>query len=54
MDIAIPRENLIELDGTPLIGKVSAVLSAGSTPSSFYKIVLEAPYNTVNGWLIVK
>jgi len=110
LNLTIPRDNLIEMDGTPLIGKVSlaepviqladnklniqwkaldkegwvkiwlattnnyktggtdsykllaqlpvaaqsAILGIGSSPSSFYKIVLEAPYNTLNRWIIVK
>jgi predicted AlkP superfamily pyrophosphatase or phosphodiesterase len=29
----------------------SAVLGIGSTPSTFYKIVLEGPYNMVNRWI---
>jgi hypothetical protein len=110
LEISIPRDNLMELDGTPLIGKVSiadpvirladnkldihwktmnkegqmkiwlsttnhyklgdkdsykllaevpvshqsAIFGIGSYPSSFYKIVLEAPSNTLGRWVIVK
>jgi predicted AlkP superfamily pyrophosphatase or phosphodiesterase len=110
MGLAIPREEAMELDGIPMIGKLSlahpvilydkgrldlrwkafekdgnlkisiattnnfktggkeeykvlaevpvaqqsAVFSIGSTPSGFYKIVLEGPYNTVNQWINVK
>ncbi|MDR3715338.1 MAG: alkaline phosphatase family protein [Puia sp.] len=110
MDIPLPRENLMELDGVALIGKVSvtepavrlaegkfdihwkpvdkdghlkiwvsttnhykeggkdsykllgevpvsqrsAIFGAGSDSSAFYKIVLEAPDNTVNRWIPVK
>ncbi len=110
MNIAIPRDNLMELDGIPLIGKVSiadpvirlsdskldihwksmnkdgrmkiwlsttnnyknnekdsykllaevpvsqqsAIFGIGSYPSAFYKIVLEAPYNILNRWVLVK
>jgi hypothetical protein len=111
MDVSIPRDNLMELDGIPLIGKVSiadpvirltadnkldihwktlnkdgqvkiwlcttnnfktgekdsykllaelpaaqqsAVFGIGSYPSSFYKIVLEAQYNMLNRWVVVK
>jgi predicted AlkP superfamily pyrophosphatase or phosphodiesterase len=110
MGLNVPRDEAMELDGTPLIGKLSianpviqyengklnirwkafekvgnlkiwltttdhfktggkddykllaevpvsqqsAVLGIGSTPSSFYKIVLEAPLNTVNRWVLVK
>jgi len=110
MGLAIPREEAMELDGTPLVGKISianpviqydngklnirwkafekdgnlkiwltmtdryktggkddykllaevpvsqqsAVLGIGSTPSPFYKIVLEAPFNTVNRWIVIK
>ena len=32
----------------------SAIFGIGSTPSAFYKIVLEGPYNTVNRWVLVK
>jgi predicted AlkP superfamily pyrophosphatase or phosphodiesterase len=34
------------------VASQSAVLGIGSTPSSFYKVVLEAPYNRVNRWVI--
>jgi len=110
MNISIPRDNAMEIDGTPLIGKLSvvnptltlensklnirwkalekdgnvkiwltttnnyktggkdeykllaevpvsqqsAILGIGSYPSGFYKIVLEAPFNTVNKWIEVK
>jgi predicted AlkP superfamily pyrophosphatase or phosphodiesterase len=110
LNIAIPRNNLMEIDGVPLTGKLSvadpsiqyengrlnirwksfdkdgtvkvwltttnnfktggkdeykllaevpagqqsAILGIGSTPSSFYKVVLEGPYNTVNRWIVVK
>lgn len=110
LNLAIPRDNLLEIDGVPLTGKLSvaepsvqlengrlnirwksfekdgmvkiwltttnnfktggkdeykllaqvpaglqsAILSVESTPSSFYKIVLEGTYNTVNRWVIVK
>jgi hypothetical protein len=110
LNLAIPRDNLIEIDGVPLTGKLSvaaptvvlengrlnihwksfdkdgnvkiwltttnnyktggkdeykllaavpagqqsAILSVGSAPSSFYKIVLEGTYNTVNKWIVVK
>jgi hypothetical protein len=110
MNISIPRDYRIEMDGVPLIGKVSiadpvviyqdkkldirwkaldkegtvkiwlsttnkfkeggkdeykllaevpaaaqsAVLGIGSFPSSFYKIVLEAPNNVLNRWVEVK
>ncbi len=110
MNVTIPRDIALELDGTPLIGKVSiadpviraeggkldihwkamnkdgqvkiwltttnqfkeggkdsykllaelpvsqqsAILGIGSYPSTFYKIVLEAPYNTVNRWVILQ
>ncbi|HEY4064291.1 MAG TPA: alkaline phosphatase family protein [Puia sp.] len=36
------------------VSQQSAVLGIGSMPSSFYKIVLEAPLNTVNRWIVVK
>jgi hypothetical protein len=36
------------------VSQQSAVLGIGSTPSPFYKIVLEAPFNTVNRWIQVK
>lgn len=107
MNIPIPQDNLREIDGTSLIGKLSimnplivysgnklniqwktgekdgnvkiwlsttnnyktggkdeykllaevpvaqktAILGVGSYPSSFYKIVLEAPNNTMNRWI---
>jgi predicted AlkP superfamily pyrophosphatase or phosphodiesterase len=35
-----------------VLGIGSAV--TGSTPAAFYKIVFEAPYNTVNQWILVK
>ncbi|HEX9512711.1 MAG TPA: alkaline phosphatase family protein [Puia sp.] len=35
-------------------GQQSAILGIGSTPSAFYKVVLEGPYNTVNRWVLVK
>ncbi|HWK05323.1 MAG TPA: alkaline phosphatase family protein [Puia sp.] len=35
-------------------GQQSATLGIGSTPSAFYKVVLEGPYNTVNRWIVVK
>ena len=35
-------------------GQQSAVLGIGSTPSAFYKVVLEGTYNTVNRWVLVK
>ncbi|MBF9255008.1 alkaline phosphatase family protein [Pontibacter sp. 172403-2] len=110
MDINIPRENLMELDGVPFIGDISiskpaasyqdgeiqlswkalgkkgkvkvwmattnnfktggkdkykllkavplkqekATLSVEDLPSDFYKIVLEAPHNMVNRWIILK
>ncbi len=31
-----------------------AVVSVKEWPSSFYKLVLEGPHNTVNRWVIVK
>ena len=36
------------------VSQQSATFGVGSTPSSFYKVVLEAPYNTVNRWIQVK
>ena len=110
LNISIPRDNQLELDGVPLTGKLSvaeptvqlennrlnihwksfdkdgnikiwlsttnnfktggkdeykllaevpaaqqsAIFGIGSTPSAFYKIVLEGPYNTVNKWVLVK
>jgi hypothetical protein len=110
LNILIPRDNAMEIDGTPLIGKLSvvnpvvlyenhrlnihwksmekdgavkiwltttnnfktggkddyklllevpvveqsAILGIESSPSSFYKIVLEGPYNIVNRWVLVK
>ena len=38
------------------VSQQSAVfsISSASTPSAFYKVVLEAPYNTVNRWIKVK
>jgi hypothetical protein len=38
---------------TPVLAK-SASLDLGPYPSSFYKIVLEAPFNMVNRWIFVK
>ncbi|HVU56218.1 MAG TPA: alkaline phosphatase family protein [Puia sp.] len=110
MDINIPRDYQLEIDGLPLIGKLSvanptikvensrldihwkafdkdgtvkiwlsttnnfktggkdeykllaevpasqqsAVFGISSYPSSFYKIVLEGAYNTVNRWIVLK
>lgn len=110
LNIPIPRENEIEVDGVPFIGKVSiaqfaatyqngklelswqaldpkgdvqiwvtrtnnyktggkdeyqlvkkasvkagkATIDVSSMPSEFYKIVLEAPFNKVNRWVVVK
>lgn len=110
LNLTIPRNNLLEIDGVPLTGKLSvadasvqydngrlnirwksfdkdgtvkiwitttnnfktggkdeykllaevpagqqsAILSLTSTPSSFYKVVLEGMYNTVNRWITVK
>lgn len=110
MQINIPREQLMEIDGTSLTGKVSAtqlmatfennsiklnwqvhekngnakiwlattnefktggkdiyhlmkefpvkdgiaIIDVKKYPSSFYKIVLETPYNFLNRWVIVK
>lgn len=110
MDIKIPRDYQLELDGVPLIGKLSianpvvkvennkldihwkafdkegtvkiwltttnhfktggkdeykllaevpagqqsAAFGISSYPSSFYKIVLEGSYNTVNRWVLLK
>lgn len=110
LGLAIPRDNLMEIDGIPLTGKLSvatpsiqydngklnirwksfdkdgtvkiwltttnnfktggkdqykllaevpsgqqsAVLGVSSYPSSFYKVVLEGPYNTVNRWIVIK
>jgi len=110
LNLTIPRDNLIEMDGTPLIGEVSvadpviqladnklniqwkalnkegwvkiwlattnnyktggkdsykllgqvpvgaqsAIMGIGSSPSNFYKIVLEAPHNVLNRWIFVK
>ncbi|HEY8971577.1 MAG TPA: alkaline phosphatase family protein [Puia sp.] len=109
LDIKIPRDNQLEIDGVPLIGKLSvanpvvrvennkldirwksfdkdgtvkiwltttnnfktggkdeykllaevpagqqsAVFGISSYPSSFYKIVLEGAYNTVNRWVVL-
>jgi predicted AlkP superfamily pyrophosphatase or phosphodiesterase len=110
MNIMIPRRDLMEIDGTSLIGKISVAsptvhysnnrlditwqsldktgnvkiwvattnnfkfggiddyhllaetpvlaksvsIDLGAYPSSFYKIVLEAPFNMVNRWIFVK
>ncbi|MDQ3291458.1 MAG: alkaline phosphatase family protein [Bacteroidota bacterium] len=110
LNISIPRENEMEVDGVPFIGKVSiaqptasyqngklelnwqaldpkgevkiwvattnnyktggkddykllkkvnvkdgkATIDVNSQPSDFYKIVLEAPFNKVNRWVLVK
>ena len=110
MNISIPEEKSREIDGTPLIGKVSVtdmrlnhfqnnldvswkalngegkakiwvattnnfkegkpdqyklmgevpvknehiVLNVGDVKSTFYKVVIEAPYNTVNKWFVEK
>lgn len=110
MEITIPRENLMEIDGVPFIGKISiaqpaafyqngkiklswqtlqpkgkvkvwvattdnfkaggkdgyklmkevdlkdekATINVHQLTSNFYKIVLEAPLNTVNKWVIIK
>ncbi len=108
MDITIPRENLLEVDGVPFIGKISAIspkaqyqnnkiqlqwqatgkegkmkiwlstanqfktggkddykliaevpaseqqatINVGNKTSDFYKIVLEAPHNYLNRWIV--
>lgn len=36
------------------VAQQSAALGIGSMPSGFYKIVLEAPFNTVNRWIVSK
>jgi predicted AlkP superfamily pyrophosphatase or phosphodiesterase len=36
------------------VAQQSAVFGIGAPPSGFYKVVLEAPYNTVNQWILVK
>jgi predicted AlkP superfamily pyrophosphatase or phosphodiesterase len=36
------------------VSQKSAILGIGSYPSDFYKVVLEAPLNTVNKWITIK
>jgi hypothetical protein len=43
-----------QLFGEETVGKEHAVISVSNIKSPFYKVVIEAPFNTVNRWFRVR